>query len=103
MKQLRKLLNTVLLTLVSSPLWALGGGRMAATQAIGGLSTEVSGPLAYGLALIATVGGAVSWYRNHHDAGALQTGAMGILFVGGVALGAASLLGFIPGVAGAVI
>jgi len=54
-------------------LWALGGGRMAATQAIGGLSTEVSGPLAYGLALIATVGGAVSWYRNHHDAGALQT------------------------------
>ena len=59
MKQLRKLFNAVLLTLVSSPLWALGGGRMAATQAIGGLSTEVSGPLAYGLALIATVGGAV--------------------------------------------
>jgi len=100
-KQLRKLFNAVLLTLVSSPLWALGGGRMA--QAIGGLSTEGSGPLAYGLALIATVGGAVSWYRNHHDAGALQTGAMGILFVGGVALGAASLLGFIPGLAGAVI
>ena len=100
MKKLRKLLS---LAWVSSPMWALGGGRLVATQAIGGLSTEVSGPLAYGLALIATVGGAVSWYRNHHDAGALQTGAMGILFVGGVALGAASLLGFIPGVAGAVI
>ncbi len=91
------------LLLMSSPVWAVGGGRMAATQAIAGMSTEVSGPLAYGLALIATVGGAVSWYRNHHDAGALQSGAMGILFVGGVALGAASLLGFIPGVAGAVI
>jgi hypothetical protein len=99
-KRLRKLL---LLVWVSSPMWALGGGRLAATQAIGGLSTEVSGPLAYGLPLFATVGGAISWYRNHHEAQALQTGAMGILFVGGVALGAASLLGFIPGVAGAVI
>ncbi len=100
MKKLGKLVS---LTLLSTRVWALGGGRMAATQAVNGLSTEVSGPLAYGLALIATVGGAVGWYRNHHDAGALQNGAMGILFVGGVALGASSLLGFIPGVAGAVI
>jgi hypothetical protein len=92
-----------ILALAAAPMWALGGGRMMATQAIAGMSGEVSGPLAYGLALIATVGGAVSWYRNHHDAGALQTGAMGILFVGGVALGASSLLGFIPGVAGALI
>ncbi len=100
MKKLGKLVS---LTLLSTRVWALGGGRMAATQAVNGLSTEVSGPLAYGLALIATVGGAVGWYRNHHDAGALQNGAMGILFVGGVALGASSLLGFIPGVAGALI
>jgi hypothetical protein len=102
-KMKRKLLKLVSLAFVSTRAWALGGGRMAATQAIGGLSSEVAGPLAYGLALIATVGGAVGWYRNHHDAGALQNGAMGILFVGGVALGASSLLGFIPGVAGAVI
>ena len=100
MKKLGKLVS---LTLLSTRLWALGGGRMAATQAINGMSSEVSGPLAYGLALIATVGGAIGWYRNHHDASALQTGAMGILFVGGVALGASSLLGFIPGVAGALI
>jgi hypothetical protein len=99
----KKLGKLVSLTLLSTRVWALGGGRMAATQAVNGLSTEVSGPLAYGLALIATVGGAVGWYRNHHDAGALQNGAMGILFVGGVALGASSLLGFIPGVAGALI
>ena len=87
----------------ASSMWAIGGGRMAATQAIAGMSTEVSGPLAYGLALIGTVGGAIAWYRNHHDSGALQNGAMGLLFVGGVALGASSLLGFIPGVTGATI
>jgi hypothetical protein len=88
---------------VSSPMWAIGAGRLAATQAVSGLSSEVSGPLAYGLSLIMVVGGAISWYRHHHDAGALQNGAMGTLFVGGVALGASSLLGFIPGVAGALI
>jgi hypothetical protein len=100
----RKLLKLASLAAVASArVWALGGGRLAATSAINGLSSEVAGPLAYGLALIATVGGAIGWYRNHHDAGALQTGAMGILFVGGIALGASSLLGFIPGVAGAVI
>jgi hypothetical protein len=88
---------------VSAPMWAIGGGRLAATQAVTGLSSEVSGPLAYGLSLIMVVGGAISWYRHHHDAGALQNGAMGTLFVSGVALGGASLLGFIPGVAGALI
>jgi hypothetical protein len=102
-KMKRKLLKLGSLALVSTRMWALGGGRMMATQAIGGLSSEVAGPLAYGLALIATVGGAVSWYRHSHDSSALQTGVMGTLFVGGVALGASSLLGFIPGVAGAVI
>jgi hypothetical protein len=91
------------LALISSPLWAAGGGQLRATQAIAGLSGEVSGPLAYSLSLIMIVGSAISWYRSHHDAGALQNGAMGALFIGGVALGASSLLGFIPGVAGAVI
>jgi len=75
---------------VSAPAWAIGAGRLAATQAVSGLSGEVSGSLAYGLSLIMVVGG-------------LQNGAMGTLFVGGVALGASSLLGFIPGVAGALI
>jgi hypothetical protein len=95
--------RVVALALISSPLWAAGGGQLVATRAIAGLSGEVSGPLAYGLSLIMIVGSAISWYRNHHDAGALQNGAMGTLFIGGVALGATSLLGFIPGVAGAVI
>jgi hypothetical protein len=101
--KLVSLFRLISLAFVSQMMWALGGGRLVATQAIGGLSTEVAGPLAYGLALIATVGAAVSWYRHSHDSSALQTGAMGVLFVGGVALGASSLLGFIPGVAGAVI
>lgn len=87
----------------SLPALAFGGGRLAATQAVTGLAGEFSGPLAYGLSLIAIVGTAVSWYRHHHDMGALAQGGMGALFVGGVALGGASLLGMIPGVAGAVI
>lgn len=87
----------------TAPALAMGGGRLAATQAISGLSAEVSGPLAYGLSLIAIVGTAVSWYRHHHDMGALAQGGMGTLFVAGVATMGASLLGFIPGVAGALI
>ncbi len=74
----------------------MGGGRLAATQAVNGLANEVSGPLAYGLSLIAIVGTATSWYRHHHDMGALAQGGMGALFVGGVALGATSLMGMIP-------
>jgi hypothetical protein len=49
-----------------------GRGRLAATQAISALSTEVAGPLAYGFSLIAIVGTAVSWYRHHHDRGHLR-------------------------------
>jgi len=87
----------------SLPMLAAGGGRLAATQAITGLSSEVSGPLAYGLSLTAVTVAAVSWYRHHHDMSGLGQGALGTLFVAGVALGAGSLLGFIPGVAGAVV
>ena len=103
-KQVQKTLQmAIVLTLATAPAWALGGGKLAATQAINGLSSEVSGPLAYGLSLIAIVGTAVSWYRHHHDMGALAQGGMGALFVAGVATMGASLLGFIPGVAGALI
>lgn len=89
--------------LANAPVWALGGGRLAATQALNGLASEFSGPLAYSVSLIAIVGAAVSWYRHHHDMGALAQGGIGALFVGGVAMGSASLLGMIPGVAGALI
>lgn len=82
---------------------AVGGGRLMSTQAITGLSSEVAGPLAYGLSLIMVVAGAVSWYRHHHDTGALGNGLAGTLVVAGVALGGSSLLSFIPGVAGAII
>ena len=95
--------HVVVLAALSAPAWAITGGRLVATQAIAGLSNEFTGPLAYGLSLIAVVGTAVSWYRSHHDMSALAQGGMGALFVGGVALGSASLLGMIPGVAGAVI
>jgi type IV secretory pathway VirB2 component (pilin) len=87
----------------SAPAWALGGGRLAATQALNGLATEFSGPLAYSVSLIAIVASAVSWYRHHHDMGVLAQGGLGALFVAGVALGGSSLLGMIPGVAGALI
>ena len=99
----RTVIGLVLLALSSGPAWALGGGRLAATQAMNGLAAEATGPLAYSLSLIAIVGTAVSWYRHHHDMGALAQGGLGTLFVGGIALGASSLLGFIPGVAGALI
>jgi len=89
--------------IANAPALAAGGGRLAATQAISGLSGEFSGPLAYGLSLIAIIGTAVSWYRHHHDMGTLASAGMGTLFTAGVALGGASLLGFIPGVAGALI
>ena len=95
--------QTAVFMVASLPALAAGGGRLAATQAVSSLSTEMSGPLAYGLSLIAVVGTAVSWYKHHHDMGALAQGGMGALFVGGVALGATSLLGMIPGVAGAII
>lgn len=88
---------------LSVPALALGGGRLAATQAVSGLAAEFSGPLAYGLSLIAIVGTAATMYRHHHDMGVLAQTGMGLLFSAGVALGATSLLGFIPGVAGALI
>jgi type IV secretory pathway VirB2 component (pilin) len=87
----------------SAPVWAMGGGRLAATQALNGLASEFSGPLAYSVSLIAIVASAVSWYRHHHDMGVLAQGGLGALFVAGVALGGTSLLGMIPGVAGALI
>ena len=84
-------------------MFALSTGRLMSTQAVNGLAREFSGPLAYGLSLIMIVGTAVSWYRHHHDMGALENGGMGALFVGGIALGATSPLGMIPGVSGALI
>lgn len=87
----------------SAPAWALGGGRLAATQALNGLASEFSGPLAYSVSLIAIVASAVSWYRHHHDMGVLAQGGLGALFVAGVALGGSSLIGMIPGVAGALL
>jgi hypothetical protein len=95
--------QVIVFAVISAPAFAAGGGRLAVTQAIFGLSTEVAGPLAYGLSLIAIVGTSVSWYRHHHDMGALAQGGMGVLFTSGVALGAASLLSLVPGVAGALI
>jgi hypothetical protein len=94
----------ILSSLLTAPhMLAVGGGRLVATEAIFGLSNEVAGPLAYGLSLIMVVVGAISWYRHHHDMGAVGNGAMGTLAVAGIALGSASLLSFIPGVQGAII
>jgi hypothetical protein len=86
-----------------APLWALAGGRMAATQAVSAAATEISGPFAYGASLLMVTGSAIAWYRHHHDAGALTNAALGTLFVAGTALGASTLMGFVPGVTGALI
>jgi hypothetical protein len=84
-------------------MWALTGGHMASTVAINGAANEISGPFAYGASLLMVTGSAIAWFRHHHDFGALGNGTMGALFVAGVALGAGSLLGFIPGVTGGLI
>ncbi len=76
---------------------------MAATQAVSAAATEISGPFAYGASLLMVTGSAIAWYRHHHDAGALTNGALGTLFVAGTALGASTLMGFVPGVTGALI
>jgi hypothetical protein len=59
-------------------------------------STEALPPLVYGLSLIAIVGTTVSLYRHGRDMGALARGAMALLFLGGVALGAMAFLGLLP-------
>jgi hypothetical protein len=84
-------------------MWALTGGHMASTVAINGAASEISGPFAYGASLLMVTGSAIGWFRHHHDMGALGQGTMGALFVAGAALGAGSLLGFIPGVTGGLI
>jgi hypothetical protein len=72
---------------------------MAATQAVSAAVTEISGTFAF----LIVAGSAIAWYRHHHDAGALTNGALGTLFVAGTALGASTLMGFVPGVTGAMI
>jgi hypothetical protein len=89
---------------IHAPLWAAGGGQhLAATGAIVAASTEISGPFAYGASLLMITASAIAWWRNHHDMGHLGNATLGALFVSGVALGAATVIGIIPGAAGAVI
>jgi type IV secretory pathway VirB2 component (pilin) len=87
----------------STHAFAITGGRLAATAAINSVAGEFAGPMAYSLSLIAVVGTAVSWYRHHHEMGSLANGLLGVGFVGGMAIGATSLLGMIPGATGALI
>jgi type IV secretory pathway VirB2 component (pilin) len=88
--------------IASAPMWA-AGGTMASTQAMGRLSTELSGPFAYSASLAMIVASAVYWYRHHHDMGALGNGILGTMFVGGVAMGAPTVLSMIPGATGVLI
>jgi hypothetical protein len=92
----------VVLAVSTAPTWA-AGGQLAATQAINAAGTELSGPFAYGASLSMIVAGAVYWYRHHHDMGALGGGLIGTLFVGGVAMGAPTVLRMIPGATGLMI
>jgi TrbC/VIRB2 pilin len=85
------------------PMWAIGGGRMASTQSIANVATELSGPFAYGASLVMVVGSAIYWYRHHHDMGALGNGVLGTAFVAGVAMGAPTVLSMVPGATGALI
>lgn len=101
--KMAKRMAVIAMALPTVKVMAIGLGTMASTVAIRGFAGEASGPLAYGLSLIMVVLGAISWFRHHHDMGAIGNGVAGTLVIGGVALGGASLLGFIPGVAGAVV
>ena len=59
-------------------------------------STLAVGPMVYTLSLIAIVGTVVSLSRHGRDMGSLARCGMAALFLGGVSLGAAALLGLIP-------
>jgi hypothetical protein len=87
----------------TAPMWAIGGGTMAATRAVGNVATELSGPFAYGASLVMVVGSAIYWYRHHHDMGALGNGVLGTAFVAGVAMGAPTVLSMVPGATGVLI
>jgi hypothetical protein len=89
--------------ITTAPMWALGGGRLAATQGISNVATELSGPFAYSASLVMVVGSAIYWYRHHHDMGALGNGVLGTAFVAGVAMGAPTVLSMVPGATGALI
>jgi type IV secretory pathway VirB2 component (pilin) len=93
---------SVATAVVTSPVWA-AGGTLASTQALGKLGTELSGPFAYSASLAMIVASAVYWYRHHHDMGALGNGILGTMFVGGVAMGAPTVLSMIPGATGILI
>jgi hypothetical protein len=98
----RAALAGIALVVSSAPMWA-AGGTLAATQAINAAGTELSGPFAYGASLSMIVAGAIYWYRHHHDMGALGGGLIGTLLVGGVAMGAPTVLHMIPGATGVLI
>lgn len=87
----------------TAPMWAIGGGRLAATQSIANVANELSGPFAYGASIVMVVGSAIYWYRHHHDMGALSNGVLGTAFVAGVAMGAPTVLSMVPGATGALI
>jgi hypothetical protein len=91
------------LLLCNAPAFCMASGRLLATQAVAGFAGEASGPLAYALSLCAIIGTSIALYRHHGEMGHIVQGAMGLLMICGIALGATSLMGFIPGVSGMTI
>jgi len=100
----RKTLSLVGAGLVTSalPTFAAAGGRLAITQAMNSLSTEINGPLTYGVCLAGL--SATAWdFMKHRELGAVGWGGFTVAGAAALAIGAPTALSLIPGAAGFVV
>jgi hypothetical protein len=99
----RKLLPLVTAGFVSAlPMFAAAGGRLAITQAMNTLSTEINGPLTYGVCLAGL--SATAWdFIKHRELGAVGWGGFTVAGAAALAIGAPTALALIPGAVGFVV
>lgn len=84
------------------PTFAAVGGRLAITQAMNTLSTEINGPLTYGVCLAGL--SATAWdFMKHRELGAVGWGGFTVAGAAALAIGAPTALALIPGAAGFVV
>jgi type IV secretory pathway VirB2 component (pilin) len=84
--------------------WAAGGAGLPMEAPMTLLRTSVSGPIAYGIMVIAIVLGGVGLAMTHERHNRFGEVASGVVMAGGLALGAGPALGVLyPAAAGALI
>jgi hypothetical protein len=92
------------LVLANAAVFAGSTGRLAITQGISALSQEISGPLAYGVALGGVSLAGFDAYRHRgQELGAIGWTGVGIVGAAGISMGAPALLSLIPGAAGLIV